>query len=82
MIITKAYFCIVVFSIRDHYFDSKERRRVVGKNRVGTVSTKRNDTEKGTLGVRWEKARPYLSKMLPTKIMGISDDEANSKMQN
>lgn len=53
----------------------------MGKNRVGTVSTKRNDTEKGTLGVRWEKARPNLSKMLPTKKMGISDDGTNSKMQ-
>lgn len=54
----------------------------MGKNRVGTVSTKRNDTEKGTLGVRWEKERPNLSKMLPTKKMGISDDGTNLNVMN
>lgn len=55
---------------------------MVGKNRIRTASTKRNDTEKGTLGVRREKAGHNLSKMLPTKKMGISDNGINSKMQN
>lgn len=55
---------------------------MLGENRVGTVLTKRNDTEKETLVVRWEKAGPNLSKMLQTKKMKISDDRTKSNMQN
>ena len=46
----------------------------MGKGRLGTVSVKRNVVLKGSLGVRWEKARVNESKMLPTKRMGILDD--------
>ena len=62
-----------LLSLRDHFFDTHERKRVLGKKRVGTISTGRNDIEKGSLGVRWEKARLNQAKMLPTKRMGISD---------
>ncbi|KAJ8316747.1 hypothetical protein KUTeg_005693 [Tegillarca granosa] len=60
-------------SKRDHFFDSEERKKVDGKQREGTVSQKRNAILKGTLGVRWEKARVNESKILPTRKMGIPD---------
>ncbi|KAJ8309058.1 hypothetical protein KUTeg_013932 [Tegillarca granosa] len=59
---------------RDHFFDTKERSRKEKKNKGETVSTNRNAVQKGTLGIRWEKARLDESKILLTKKMGISDE--------
>ena len=63
------------FSIfyRDHFFDSDERRRTKGKAKEGFVSTGRNAVLKGTLGVRWEKARINQSKMRVDRRMGLTD---------
>jgi len=39
------------------------------------VSTDRNAVQKGSLGVRWQKARLDESKLLPTKKMGLKDED-------
>ncbi|XP_060573074.1 uncharacterized protein LOC132730724, partial [Ruditapes philippinarum] len=57
--------------LKDHFFDSEERRRRAGTRRHGTVSTNRNALQKGSLGVRWYRARRDDSKLLPTKKLGI-----------
>lgn len=61
---------IVIYS-RNHAFDMPQRRRLAGRKNEGHISTERNATMKGTLGVRFEKARTNYSKMLPTKRMGL-----------
>jgi len=42
-----------------------------GKQKEGVIKRERNAIQKGTLGVRWEKARRNEGKMLLTKKMGI-----------
>lgn len=56
---------------RDNEFDAVSRKHLPGRRKEGTVSTDRNAVLKGTLGVRWEKARRNDSKLLTTKRMGI-----------
>ncbi|VDI42615.1 Hypothetical predicted protein [Mytilus galloprovincialis] len=50
------------------------RTRTSGKQRLGTVSLRRNAVQKGTLGVRLVKARVNESKLLPTRKMGIPNE--------
>ena len=59
------------FYFRDHAFDSNSRKRLQGRKKEATVSTGRNDLQKGTHGIRWEKARSNESKILPAVKMGI-----------
>ena len=56
---------------RDHPFDSVARMRLPGRRKESTVSLERNAVMKGTLGVRWQKARRDDSKVLTTKRMGL-----------
>ncbi|KAH3889072.1 hypothetical protein DPMN_013120 [Dreissena polymorpha] len=56
----------------DHEFDIPKRKEP--KRKFDTVSTSRNALQKGTLGVRWERARRNDSKMLLTSKMGIDID--------
>ncbi|WAR09987.1 hypothetical protein MAR_035063 [Mya arenaria] len=49
---------------RNHAFDEQRR----GVHKQGTVSMDRNALQKGTLGVRWERARRNESKMLITDL--------------
>ncbi|CAC5358992.1 unnamed protein product [Mytilus coruscus] len=65
---------IHVINPRDHFFYSKARKRASGKQRLGTVSLRRNAVQKGTLGVRWEKARVNESKLLPILKMEIPNE--------
>ncbi|KAH3741605.1 hypothetical protein DPMN_048330 [Dreissena polymorpha] len=58
--------------VRDHEFDIPKRKEP--KRKFDTVSTSRNALQKGTLGVRWERARRNDSKMLLTSKMGIDID--------
>lgn len=58
---------------RNHFFDTEERTRVKAKKKEACISRDRNALLKGTLGVRWEKARINQSKMLPTDRMGLSE---------
>jgi len=46
----------------------------VGKWKYGHVSPDRNAILHGSLGVRWERARCNMAKILPCRRMGISDD--------
>lgn len=55
----------------DHHFDTQLRKRVCGIRKEGTVLTERNSLQKGSLGIRWEKARCDQSKILPTVKMGL-----------
>jgi hypothetical protein len=52
-----------------------EKRRVIGKQKEGGISMDRNAVQKGSLGVRWEKARPNESKIPSFRKMGFSDNE-------
>ena len=58
----------------DHHFDASQRRRLPGRQKTGTILTDRNSLLKGSLGVRWERARCDQSKLLPTVKMGIDND--------
>lgn len=58
---------------RDHQFDLAGRKRLRGRKKPDHIATDRNAVQRGTLGVRWEKARLDYSKMLPTKRMGLND---------
>ncbi|XP_052274530.1 uncharacterized protein LOC127874322 [Dreissena polymorpha] len=58
--------------LKDHEFDIPKRKEP--KRKFDTVSTSRNALQKGTLGVRWERARRNDSKMLLTSKMGIDID--------
>ncbi|XP_045207597.2 uncharacterized protein LOC123559660 [Mercenaria mercenaria] len=62
-------------TLKSHTFDMPERGRLAGKNKCSTVSLDRNSLQKGSLGVRWEKARTNESKMLPSQRMGIQYDQ-------
>ena len=57
----------------DHPFDLMERCRVIGKQKEGGISM--DAGQKGSLGVRLEKARPNESKIPPFRKMGFSDNE-------
>ena len=59
----------------DHPFDLMERRRVIAKQKEGGISMDRNAVQKGSLGVRWEKARPSESMIPLFRKMGFSDNE-------
>jgi len=59
----------------DHFFDSSARCRTSKKLHGSTVSTDKNAVQKGSLGVRWQKARLDESKLLPTKKMGLKDED-------
>ena len=63
------------YACRDHVFDRADRKRLAGRQKFGTVPTQRNAIMKGTLPVRYNKARPNLSKMLTSDRMGIPDDQ-------
>ena len=63
------YYC------RDHFFDHQERKRLKGKKKEAVMSFERNAVERGTLGVRYEKARRNESKLLPTDRMGLNVDD-------
>ena len=56
---------------RDHFFDTESRKRTKGKQKEGFVSTERNAVLKGSLGVRWEKARLNEAKLLPSQRMSL-----------
>ena len=58
---------------RDHEFDKLGRKRLAGRRKCECVSKERNAVMKGTLGVRWDKARLNYSKILPIKRMGIDN---------
>ncbi|XP_045165130.1 uncharacterized protein LOC123529028 isoform X1 [Mercenaria mercenaria] len=62
-------------TLKSHTFDMPERGRLAGKNKYSTVSLDRNSLQKGSLGVRWKKARTNESKMLPSQRMGIQYDQ-------
>jgi hypothetical protein len=59
------------FNFRDHHFDTQERKRLVGRQKGGTILKDRNSLQKGSLGVRYESARCNQAKILPTVKMGI-----------
>ena len=67
----KIYLHILLISYRDHTFDHHLRRTTKSKMKEGTISKDRTAVEKGTLGVRWERARINQSKILQTDRMGI-----------
>ena len=50
-----------------------QSKRLKGRRNREQVPIERNAIERGSLGVRWEKARCNMSKMLSTKRMGIPD---------
>ncbi|XP_060558593.1 uncharacterized protein LOC132718911 [Ruditapes philippinarum] len=56
---------------KDHPFDNPERRRLPGRRNRDHIPTDRNALQRGTLGVRFEKARCNMSKMMATDRMGI-----------
>ena len=52
-------------------FDRADRKKLAGRQKFCTVPTQRNAVMKGTLPMRYNKARPNPSKMLTSDGMGI-----------
>jgi len=65
----------VTFEIfRNHHFDTRQKIRQAGRWKYDRVSSDRKAIYHGFLGVRWERSRCYMTKILPCRRMGISDD--------
>ena len=54
-------------------FEEGISMRVRGRTKESYISTDRNSTQKGTLGIRWEKSRINESKILPSRKMGLPE---------
>ena len=65
------YHYVVCFFSRNHFFDTEIRKRTKSKQKEGFVSTERNAVLKGSLGVRWVKARLNEAKLLPSQRMSL-----------